>query len=333
VQSSTAARRVAAAARRVAATVRCRSVIESPGVNRYVLVGVVLFAAAMGALVAARGRAGGGQGAPRPGRAALPAPPAAQPRVAGEAFVGVLFARQQVDLGSSAQAVVETIPVQLGSHVARGAVIATLDADAVRRERAAAAAAVRAASADLAAAKVAHAAATEKAQRLSLYREGLPGEEITEARTNEQLSATKVAGALARLAGETARLEELRVLVENAAIVAPFDGVIAARYVDPGALVGPGKPIARLISGDDLWVRFAIPEERAGTARERSCVRVALRSPDLTLPGTVEMVAPQVDGSLRMILAEARLAVPAAWRGKLPAGLAADVTPAGCGPS
>lgn len=301
--------------------------------RRSVLFGVALLAAAMGALVAARQRSGGERAAPAaesPGRAVHASP---EPLLDSGAFVGVVFARQQVDLASSAQARVETIPVQLGTRVARGEVIATLDAAAIRRELSAASAAVRAAGADLTAARVELAAASEKVKRLAKFPEGVPGEEILGARTRERLSSAQVAGARARVGGAMARVEQLRLLVENAAIVAPFDGVIAARYVDPGALVGPGKPIARLISGDDLWVRFAIAEERAGTVHVRSCIRVALRSPDLVLPGAVEMVAPQVDASLRMLIAEARLAVPPEWRGKLQAGLAAEVSPIACGPS
>jgi len=302
-------------------------------VRKLVLLGTALLAAAMAGLIAVRTRADADRPpverrAPTPARAG-----AGEPTAASEAFVGVIFARQQVDLASSAEARVETVPVQLGSRVARGDVIATLDADSVRRELAAGTAAARAASADLSAARVELAAAKEKAQRLSRYPEGVPGEDIIAARTRERLLTSQLAGERARVSGAGARVEQLRLLVENASIVAPFDGVIAARYVDPGALVGPGKPIARLISADDLWVRFAITEERAGTVRERSCVRVALRSPELVVPGTVEMVAPQVDTALRMLVAEARLAVPDAWRGKLQAGLAAEVSSVPCGPS
>jgi RND family efflux transporter MFP subunit len=300
-------------------------------VRKLVLVGMALLAAALGGLIAARQRPDREIAAP-----ARPPPPAHRPAAAQpdqEAFVGVIFARQQVDLASTAQAVVETVPVQLGSQVERGDTIATLDADAVRRELAAAGAAVRAANADLSAARVELAAASEKVKRLSRFPEGVPGEEIVSARTRERLLSSQLVGARARVGGAMARVEQLRVLVENAAIVAPFDGVIAARYVDPGALVGPGKPIARLISADDLWVRFAVAEERAGTVHVKACVRVALRSPDLSVPGSVEMVAPQVDTALRMLIAEARLSVPDEWRGKLQAGLAAEVSPVACGPS
>lgn len=295
--------------------------------------GTAVLAAAMGALVALRMRADPGRS-----RATRPSPPplevgAGEPASASDGFVGVLFARQQVDLASSAEARVETVPVQLGTRVSRGDVVATLDADAVRRELAAGVAAAREAASALRSARVELGAAKEKVARLARFPEGVPGDEIIEARTRERLLASQLSGAQARLSGASARVEQLRLLVENAAIVAPFDGVIAARYVDPGALVGPGKPIARLISGDDLWVRFAVPQEQVGSVRPQSCVRVELRSPELAMSGAVEMVAPQVDTALGMLLAEARVSVPEAWRGKLQAGLSVEVSPVSCGKS
>jgi RND family efflux transporter MFP subunit len=297
------------------------------------MVGTAVLAAAMGGLVALRMRAEPGRGRPtRP----VPSPVeigTGEPASGSAGFVGVLFARRQVDLASSVEARVETIPIQLGTRVSRGDVVATLDADAVRRELAEGKAAAREAASALRSARVELAAAKEKAARLARFPEGVPGDEIIQARTRERLLTSQLAGARARLSGASARVDQLRLLVEHAAIVAPFDGVIAARYVDPGALVGPGKPIARLISGDDLWVRFAVGEERAGSVHQRSCVRVGLRSPELEMNGTVEMIAPQVDTALGMLLAEARVIVPEAWRGKLQAGLSVDVTPVACGKS
>jgi len=302
-------------------------------VRKFLIIGVALLAAAVAALAIYRQRADREAPVRAHSRPAQAPSRAAEPRLDSQGFVGVIFARQQVDLTSSAEAVVRTIPVQLGSHVSRGSVIATLDADAVRRELAAANAAVRAANAELAEVRVELAAAAEKVRRQARFPEGISGEEIAQAITRERTLTSQVAAARARVGGAAARVDQLRLLVENAAIEAPFDGVIAARFVDPGALVGPGKPIARLISAGDLWIRFAVPEELAGTVAVRSCVRVVMHSPEVAVLGLVEMVAPQVDTALRMLIAEARLTVPPQWRGKLQAGLSAEVNPAPCGPS
>jgi RND family efflux transporter MFP subunit len=282
----------------------------------------------MGVLVAARDRfASGDDEAPVARRPAEARAPAASTQA--DLFTGVVFARQQVDLAPSAEARIKTLPAQLGARVAKGDVIATLDADSVRRELAAAVAAVRAARAEAQTARVEQTAARDKLHRIGQYEESVSGQEKANAQYEEKMSGSRVNASQARVSEAMARAEQLRLLVENAAVVAPFDGVVAARYVDPGALVGPGKPILRLISGDDLWVRFAVPEERTALVQVKGCVRAAVGSPPIAIPGVVETVAPQVDTALRMLVAEARLQLPSDRRG-ITAGQAADVRAVPC---
>jgi RND family efflux transporter MFP subunit len=282
---------------------------------RAIVIGAMLLAVALGALVAARI-------AREEPTAEVRAAPTSRPRPERVAdgdprgFVGVIFPRQQVDLAADVAARVMDVKVQLGTPLKKGQVVASLDADSLRRELSAAQAAARAA-------RVESAAARERAERYAKHAEALSGEEVTSSVSQSKVSA-------ARASEASARVEQLRVLVERAAIVAPFDGVIAARYVDPGALVTPGQPIARLISGEDLWVRFAIPEEQAGTVKVKSCVEVSVEAQEVPARGLVEMVAPQVDTELRMLVVEAQLQLPDAWKQGLQAGLAARVQVAPC---
>lgn len=294
----------------------------------FLIVAALLLAVGLGALVAARYRREEQVVTPPPARKVeeRPAPVAVDTR----GFVGVIFPRQQVDLASSVSARVEDVKVQLGTRLAKGDVVATLDAKSLRREVAAASAAARAAAAEARSARVASQAATEKKGRLKKYEEAVAGEEIINAANEERLSSSRVSAASARVSEAMARVDQLRVLVENSAIVAPFDGVVAARYVDPGALVNAGQPIARLISGDDLWVRFAVPDTEAGLVTVKGCVTIEVESPPLKAHGVVEMVAPQVDTELRMLVVEARLQLPEEWKNKVQAGLASRVMSVPC---
>lgn len=282
---------------------------------RVIVITGMLLAVALGALVAARIAR---QDPTAEVRAAPTPRPRAERRAEGDprGFVGVIFPRQQVDLAADVSARVMDVKVQLGTPLKKGAVVASLDADSLRRELSAAQAAARAA-------RVASSAAKERADRYAKHKEAISGDELTSSASESKVSA-------ARAAEASARVEQLKVLVERAAIVAPFDGVVAARYVDPGALVTPGQPIARLISGDDLWVRFAIPEEQAGSVKVKSCVEVRVESQEVPARGLVEMVAPQVDTELRMLVVEAQLQIPDEWKQGLQAGLGARVLPAPC---
>jgi RND family efflux transporter MFP subunit len=280
-----------------------------------IVIAASLLAVALGALVAAR--IAREEPAPEV-RAAPTSRPKEERRVEGDprGFVGVIFPRQQVDLAADVAARVMDVKVQLGTALKKGQVVASLDADSLRRELAAAQAVARAA-------RVESTAARERAERYAKHAEAISGDELSATASQSKVSAAKVAEA-------AARVEQLRVLVERAAIIAPFDGVIAARYVDPGALVTPGQPIARLISGEDLWVRFAVPEEQAGAVKVKSCVEVKVDAQEVPARGLVEMVAPQVDTELRMLVVEAQLQLPDAWKQGLQAGLAARVQPAPC---
>jgi RND family efflux transporter MFP subunit len=298
--------------------------------KNFLIIAAMLLAVGLGALVAARfQRTEDDIVAPPPTRKVEErADPAAA--VSTRGFVGVIFPRQQVDLAPSVAARVEDVKVQLGTRLLKGDVVATLDAKSLRREVAAASAAARAASAEARSARVASQAASEKKGRLEEYREAVAGEEIINATNEERLSSSRVSAASARVSEAMARVDQLKVLVENSAITAPFDGVVAARYVDPGALVSAGQPIARLISSDDLWVRFAVPDTEAGMVQVKGCVTVEVESPPLKATGVVEMVAPQVDTELRMLVVEARLQLPAEWKNRVQAGLASRVMSVPC---
>jgi RND family efflux transporter MFP subunit len=298
-------------------------------VRNALIVAAALLAVGLGALVAHRMGRDQLDEAAAPARVVEPAATQAA-EIDPRGWVGVIFPRQQVDLAASVSARVKDVKVQLGARLARGEVVATLDADSLRRELSAAMAAVRAAQADARAASVESEAAAERAGRFARFADGVSGDERIQAANQKRLAGVRVSSARARVSEAVARVEQLEVLVKDSAIVAPFDGVVAARYVDPGALVGPGVAIVRLISADDLWVRFAVPDRDAGALQVGGCVQVAVESPAVSARGAIEMIAPQVDTELRMLVVEARLALPDEWRDRLQAGLPARVLPEAC---
>ena len=136
------------------------------------------------------------------------------------------------------------------------------------------------------------------------------GEEVAIVSKEEQAQvgyAAKAAAARAASAGSgaaerAARVEQLKTLLAETQLKAPFTGVVAARYADPGTYVRPGMPIVRIISSSELKVRFAVPEEDAKGIR-------AGRSFVATLDGrqiaaTVSAIAPEVEASSRMVFVD-----------------------------
>lgn len=80
--------------------------------------------------------------------------------------------------------------------------------------------------------------------------------------TTERSALTRrepqLALAEANLASAEATLATARLNLERTRLVAPFDAVVGAESLEPGALVGPGAPVASLLGTDRYRVRVAL---------------------------------------------------------------------------
>jgi RND family efflux transporter MFP subunit len=222
--------------------------------------------------------------------AATPAPPSE--------FLGVLLIGQDVDVAPKVEGRVQSVAAKAGMRVRRGAVLAQMD--------------VRAAKATLRLAEASLADANERLARRSGMVAGV-------------LSQEEISNAQEMVLERRSRVEELRALIRDADVRAPFDGVVSARFLDPGAIAGPLRPIVRLVGGDEVRVRFAIPEEQTGTVAPG--MRARLRLPSLAEPlaAVVDSVAPEIDSAARMSFAVARVHAPTEAVARLSAGMVGRV--------
>ncbi len=222
-----------------------------------------------------------------------------------EHYLGVILARQAVDITARWDGRVQQIPVRLGDTVGSGDRLATLDVASLRPELAAAQALVREAKMEQRRVIIELSAAKQLFERrLRLTAHGLAtGEELEKARYQHELTITGLEIVRAQVQQREARLEQIRQTMADAEIRAPFRGMIAGRYVDPGATISRSTPIVRLISADDLFVRFAVPEEIAHRLTATS--RIEVMSTRGKLVGSVEKVAPEIDAASRLVHVEA----------------------------
>jgi multidrug resistance efflux pump len=114
-------------------------------------------------------------------------------------------------------------------------------------------------------------------------------------------------------------------VVGDAQLRAPYEGTIAARYLDPGAMAGPSRPVARLLGSSDARVRFAVPEEQSGTVAPGMHARLTAKALDAPLATVVESVAPEVDSAAHMIFAVARINTPSELAQRLSTGMVVHV--------
>jgi RND family efflux transporter MFP subunit len=224
-------------------------------------------------------------------------------------FLGVILARASVDLAARFDGRIRAVHVRLGDVVLAGASVASLDIPGLRFDLSMAEADVHAAEVDQSRAAVELTQAEERlGRRRALSAEALAtGEDLAAATYQQKLAEVAVETARAQLAGKRARVGQLRKNTDDTEIRAPFEGIVAARYVDPGANVTAATPIVRLLSARDFFVRFAVPEESAARLSIGAPVEVSLGGAALALHGAVDKISPEVDAASRMILVEARL--------------------------
>lgn len=250
---------------------------------------------------------------------ALP-PASAHPQAQGPSvppggdFLGVIIPSASVELVPRFEGRLEAVEVQVGAHVSAGSALVRLERGPLSQELAIAQAALETARAQEQLAQVALAEARERAQRNAhpklVSLQVVSEEERASARFQEKSASAKLSAAQAQVREQLARVEQGRQRLEDTVLKAPFDGVVAERYFDPGAQVSPSRPILRLLGAGGLRVRFAIPEDEVHKVSPGAPLQIRLAPGNTLLPGRVESLAPEVDAASRMVLALARLDRP-----------------------
>ena len=225
-------------------------------------------------------------------------------------YVGVLFQERSVDLAAPASGKVSTLPVRLGEPVRRGVAVARFDDAEARQQLARAEAESNGAEAGRDRAErelaIARAALSIRERGTELF----PQEEITRVREEEKIARANLASAEAVVARQKADTVRARMALVDTTLTAPFDGWVAALFVEPGAVVARGDPVLRLIGGKGLWVRFAVPPDQATALRVGRGVEVRGAAEERVLHGTVARIAPEVDAASGMVFVEATLEAP-----------------------
>jgi RND family efflux transporter MFP subunit len=236
---------------------------------------------------------------------------------------------QDVDVHAKVAGYIRKIYVDVGDHVKEGQLLAVLEVPELTAELAGADAAVRRseqeihrAQGDLERAKSTHSAAHAMYDRLSQaaqQRAGLVAQqEVDDAQAKDLESQAGVSSAEASLsaaqqAREVAQANQRQytALSNYARIVAPFAGVITARYADTGALIAAGTssssqsvPVVRLAEVSKLRLVLQIPESIAGQIHFGDPVKVHVQALNQDIVGKVSRFAGSLDLQTRTMETE-----------------------------
>jgi membrane fusion protein (multidrug efflux system) len=211
---------------------------------------------------------------------------------------GPIVVENQVELAAQRDGVVAVVFVETGAPVKKGQLLAKLDDRQLTADRDAAAAKARSTEADLknweAGAKVAK---MEHDRSEQLWKANIVAKEQEE-KTKYQYDATEFEVERQRedmkYAQET--LKSLELELEKTRITAPFDGVVARRYLHVGQEVAKNDRLFWISAVAPLRVKFALPEAYLGRVRKGTeLIVVTSATPGEAHEARVVLVSPVVD--------------------------------------
>ena len=249
---------------------------------------------------------------------------------------GTLAAEQEIVLGLKVAGRINQLPVDLGSTVQKGDVIARLDTTdftlRVRQSEAALqqarvrlglppdgtnedvnleqTALVREARAQMESTKARLDRATQLFERGLLAKADLDqvsgAYKVTEAQYADSLDEGKNRQGV--LAQRRSELEIARQQLADAVLYAPIAGAIRQRSANEGQYLAAGAPVVTLVQMNPLRLRTEVPERDALNIRLGMMVRVSVEGAAGTHQGRVVRLSPAIDEASRTLLVETEVA-------------------------
>ena len=99
-----------------------------------------------------------------------------------------------------------------------------------------------------------------------------------------------------------AQIATVRKKLTDARITAPTDGLVSARYYEPGEAVPPLRPILELVHHEKMEVKIYLSEKQLPQIKIGQTVTIRVDGVDEELPGRVAWVSPKAEFTPKTIL-------------------------------
>ena len=224
---------------------------------------------------------------------------------------GTLRARESAVLSAQVMGRVRQVTVRQGDTVHAGQTLVVLDDATLRSSTEQADAMVKAATNQQAAAQ---ANADLAASTLARYKElqaqkSISSQEFDEVSRKAEAAASQVDALRSQVAAAKAQQDSARSMLGYTHILAPFDGVVTSRMVDPGALASPGIPLIQVDSSGPLQLETGIPESAMVVVRRGMRVAVTINgAADMATSGVVAEIVPAADAASHAVTVKIDLA-------------------------
>ncbi len=215
---------------------------------------------------------------------------------------GTVQAEQSAQLASQVMGTITRVNVHEGDRVRRGQVLITIDAAQQRSAYDSAKAGLQASQENIAAADADYALAESTMKRYQMLydKKSVSPQEFDEVKT--KLTAAK-ARRDASHAGRTqaeAGVSQASTAMGFTNIRAPFDGLVIAKLVDPGAMAAPGVPLLIVEDPSHFRLEATVDESKMGAVRLGQAAPVVIDAlGDQAITGKVVQIVPAADPASR----------------------------------
>ncbi len=192
--------------------------------------------------------------------------------------VGRLVPRRAGEVAAKSAGAVEHFAVEVGDTVDNGDLLARLDTETLSLEVDLAESEVQRQQAALEEARSRLALSQQALQRLAGLRRSAAFSQASYDDKAEEVTGNShaVSVAQASLASAESRLSLAKTALRDAAILAPYPGVVTERHTEVGAYITKGAPVVNLLNNRDLEVEADIPYDLVDGLVAGGVVRVML---------------------------------------------------------
>ncbi len=208
----------------------------------------------------------------------------------GPLLSGSLVAERTAQIRAEVSGAVIAVNVDPGAVVTKGTSLGRIDDRAIQDAYLGARSGFTAAqsNADLAARELARAERLQAAGALS-------DRDLENARRADLSARSMLDDARARLS----QAEKAR---DAANVLAPYDGVVSERFVNPGDIVNPGAPLFAMVDPTTMRLEAAVPASELAMVRVGAPVRFTVTGyAGRTFEGRISSVNPQADPQTRQV--------------------------------
>ncbi len=207
---------------------------------------------------------------------------------------GSVVADFDAELSTEISGIVKTIDKRLGQKVRRGETVISLD-DTL------AAHTMHMAKANLDDADITH---KDAVRRLNELQQLQIKQSVAESTIRDlQAAVQQKEAALTRARAQWQRDSEI---VARHKIAAPFEGIIARRFVDPGEWVNPGKATMQIVAFEQLWLDFSVPESVLSELDKTPSLTYRTQRDTRENAANIEAIVPVADINSRSVTVRAQ---------------------------